>query len=30
MSSKFVFRISPMDTVALMPQVSCALEAYNE
>ena len=30
MSSEFVFRISPMDTVALMPQVSCALEAYNE
>ncbi|HJF53177.1 MAG TPA: hypothetical protein K8V27_09685 [Butyricicoccus pullicaecorum] len=30
MSSEFVFRISPMDTAALMPQVSCALEAYNE
>lgn len=30
MPSEFVFRISPMDTAALMPQVSCALEAYNE
>lgn len=30
MPSEFVFRISPMDATALLPQISCALEAYNE